>query len=303
MPPRPLSEQFNPPFEVIEPPRPASPLVFNSPHSGCNYPIEFIAQSCLDAHSLRRSEDCYIDAIFAGVVSQGAPLVKAHVPRAYLDLNREPFELDAAMFQDKLPHYVNCTSVRVAGGLGTIPRLVCDMAEIYPGPLRFSEAEARIRTLYFPYHQVLASLLDRTLQRFGEVVLVDCHSMPSTAVASTSAHDVISRPDFVLGDRYGATCAPALTEFFFTTLSRRGYSVTRNRPYAGGHITQIHGRPAEQRHAIQIEINRALYMDEETLEVHGGYYRLVEDIEGVVRQLTSDLPSLLSMPGRRLAAE
>lgn len=301
MPPRLPSDLFAPPFEVVEPLRQTTPLVFNSPHSGANYPAEFITQSGLDAHTLRRSEDCYVDQIFAGVCALGAPLIKAHVPRAYLDLNREPFELDPAMFEDRLPSYVNCSSVRVAGGLGTIPRLVCDAVEIYRRPLRFSEAESRIRSLYFPYHQLLAQILDRTLGEFGDVVLIDCHSMPSMALGATSC-DPVTRPDFVLGDRYGATCAAPLTEFFAAKLANRGYSVARNRPYAGGHITQIHGRPSEHRHALQIEINRALYMDEATLEVHGGFHRLIQDLDEILAVLVVDLPKLLTQE-RRFAAE
>ncbi|WP_342643489.1 N-formylglutamate amidohydrolase [Rhodoligotrophos ferricapiens] len=300
MPSRPPSELFDPPFEIIRPRIQTTAAVFNSPHSGRQYPSQFLSQSRLDAHALRRSEDCYVDDIFAGVVAMGAPLVKAHVPRAYLDLNREPYELDPGMFADRLPNYVNTSSVRVAGGLGTIPRLVCDSAEIYRRPLLFKEAEARIQSLYFPYHRALAELMDTTVAAFGEAVLIDCHSMPSTA-APASASDPVPRPDFVLGDRYGSTCAPAVTDFIETALTHRGYSAVRNRPYAGGHITQIHGRPAQGRHALQIEINRALYMDEETLTVHGGFYRLIEDFEEIIANLIDTLPHLLNP--RREAAE
>ncbi|WP_137391658.1 N-formylglutamate amidohydrolase [Rhodoligotrophos defluvii] len=300
MPLRPPSELFDPPFEVNRPRTQTAAVVFNSPHSGRQYPAQFLNQSRLDAHTLRRSEDCYVDDLFSGVVSLGAPMVKAHIPRAYLDLNREPYELDPAMFADRLPNYVNTSSVRVAGGLGTIPRLVCETAEIYRRPLLFKEAEARIQSLYFPYHKLLAEVLDETFAAFGHVVLIDCHSMPSTA-APAAASDPVPRPDFVLGDRYGSTCAPAVTDFLETALTRRGYSAVRNRPYAGGHITQIHGRPAQGRHALQIEINRALYMDEETLTVHGGFYRLIEDFEEIIPALIESLPTLLDPP--RMAAE
>lgn len=301
MPPRPPSELFSVPFEVVEPERRTTPLVFNSPHSGTDYPPEFIEQSCLDPHTLRRSEDCHVDRIFAGVTSLGAPLIRVHVPRAYLDLNREPYELDPSMFADRLPAYVNCTSIRVAGGLGTIPRLVSDTAEIYRRPLRFSEAENRIKSLYFPYHRLLANVLDESYVEFGNVVLIDCHSMPSM-VATPISGDMHVRPDFVLGDRYGASCAPALTDYVFEKLSCRGFTVSRNRPYAGGHITQIHGRPSEGRHALQIEINRALYMDEVTLTLHDGFNRLVAELDAVVAALKEDLPRLISQE-RRLAAE
>ncbi|MGF7162097.1 N-formylglutamate amidohydrolase [Rhodoligotrophos appendicifer] len=300
MPERPPAELFDPPFEVVHPSVQTNPAVFNSPHSGRQYPREFLKLSQLDSHRLRRSEDCYVDDIFAGVVGLGAPLLKAHFPRAYLDVNREPYELDQGMFLDSLPAYVNSSSVRVAGGLGTIPRLVCDTAEIYRRPLYFAEAKARIQSLYMPYHRALEGLLDRTVADFGEVLLIDCHSMPSTATPASS-QDPLPRPDFVLGDRYGSTCAPAITDFFEAALLRRGYSAVRNKPYAGGHITQIHGRPNEQRHALQIEINRALYMDEESLAVHGGFYRMTEDFQEITAALVRVLPDLFRPS--RIAAE
>jgi len=296
----PPASLFTPPFEVVRPRTQLFPAVFNSPHSGRVYPAEFLAVSRLDAHALRRSEDCYVDELFADVASLGCPLLKAHFPRAYLDVNREAYELDPTMFDEPLPGYVNISSIRVAGGLGTIPRIVSDSEEIYRAPLRFPEAKARIQSLYVPYHRCLEALVARTARIFGHALLIDCHSMPSSASGAMMG-DLLPRPDFVLGDRYGSTCSPVVTDFVEELLTKRGYSVTRNKPYAGGYITQNYGRPVSGIHALQVEINRALYMDEETLAHHGGYYRLAEDVLQVMRQLVTQLPALLRP--NRIAAE
>lgn len=294
------ADLFNPAFEVVRPRAQLCPAVLNSPHSGRVYPADFLAVSRLDAHALRRSEDCYVDDLFAEIVPLGCPLIKAHFPRAYLDVNREAYELDPTMFEDQLPAHVNTSSIRVAGGLGTIPRIVADAEEIYRAPLRFAEAGARIRALYFPYHRCLEAIVSRTARIFGHALLIDCHSMPSAASGAMIA-DFTPRPDFVLGDRYGSTCSPAITDVMEKLLDQRGYSVARNKPYAGGYITQSYGRPAAGIHALQLEINRALYMDEETLEHHGGYYRLAEDLVEVMRLLIAELPELLRPS--RIAAE
>jgi N-formylglutamate amidohydrolase len=275
-----------------------SPLVFSSPHSGRLYPQPFLERSRLDRHRLRKSEDCFVDEIFAEVVDLGIPLLHARFPRAYLDVNREPFELDPMMFAEPLPDYVNTGSVRVAGGLGTIARIVSETDEIYADPLTFAEAEARIHGLHMPYHAALSRLIAQASDLFGHAVLVDCHSMPST-IPNTSA-DAGGRPDFILGDRYGSACAAAIIDFVEQRLNELGYSVARNRPYAGGFITQTYGRPLQHMHALQLEMNRSLYMDEDNLAKHGGFYRLVDDMQALVHSLLDVLPDLF---GARLAAE
>jgi N-formylglutamate amidohydrolase len=275
-------------------------VVFNSPHSGRSYPESFIAASRLDRMSLRRSEDCYVDEWLDGVARFGCPLVKANFPRAYLDVNREAYELDPLMFAEPLPGYVNTTSPRVAGGLGTIPRIVSETEEIYRHPLTFAEADARIRSLYVPYHRALDRLLDDARGRFGAALLIDCHSMPSTA-AGSSVGEATFRPDVVLGDRHGASCWPALTEFVETLLEARGYRVARNKPYAGGYITQAYGHPAAGFHALQLEVNRALYVDEAVLAKHAGFERLREDVAQLAGALVERLPGLLRP--LRIAAE
>jgi N-formylglutamate amidohydrolase len=257
-----LQPEFDPPFLIAEPDRQTAPFVFNAPHAGDVYPAAFLAASALDPTTLRRSEDAFVDRLFGGVVALGAPLMSARFPRAFLDVNREPFELDPRMFEGRLPPHANTRSMRVAGGLGTIPRIVSDGQNIYRGRLRVDEGLTRIETLYKPYHRALRGLLKRTSESFGHVVLIDCHSMPST---SFGRDEDASRADIVLGDRYGTSCAGTLTDLVEATLRGRGYAVMRNKPYAGGFITEHYGAPSLGRNALQVEVNRALYMDERSL--------------------------------------
>ena len=290
---------FTPAFEVLEPHRLTSPLVFNSPHSGAVYPKRFLSQSKLDAQALRRSEDCHVDALFERSPDFGAPLMRAHFPRAYLDVNREAYELDPRMFEGRLPAFANTRSLRVAGGLGTIPRLVGDASEIYARRLPVSEALARIEGLYKPYHRALRGLVERARETFGLAVLIDCHSMPSGGAAKES--EGRARADFVLGDRYATSAAPCFVDCIDFELRRLGYAVHRNKPYAGGFITEHYGNPRSGSHAVQIEINRALYMDERTLERLADFTRVRQSIEAVIAALAA--LALAETGQRRLAAE
>lgn len=292
--------RFDPPFDVLAPDNLRAPVVFNSPHSGRIYPAEFVARSKLDPHALRRSEDYFVDEVFEDVVQMGMPLMRANFPRAYLDVNREPYELDPMMFTDPLPDYVNTGSVRVAGGLGTIARVVSETEEIYRDPLTFAEAESRILSLHVPYHQELAGLLAQARDAFGVVLLIDCHSMPSS-VPTAGTSDVITRPDIIIGDRYGSSCSCEIVDMVEDQLIGMGYSVSRNRPYAGGFITQTYGRPIQAMHALQLEINRSLYIDEAKLEKHNGFAHLRSDIRTLVANLIEALPGLLQT--RQAAAE
>lgn len=272
---------FHPPFEILEPERLGAPFVFNSPHSGGVYPASFVSTSRLDALTLRRSEDTFVDELFLPVVGLGAPLMRAHFPRAYLDVNREPYELDPRMFSEPLPPFVNTRSLRVAGGLGTIARVVSDSHEIYARPLTVAEGLGRIERLYKPYHAALGNLVARVKAAFGVCILVDCHSMPSGGRGS----DGDNRPDFVLGDRFGTSCTPALADWTQESLRRLGYAVSRNKPYAGGYITEHYGDPAKGVHALQIEINRALYMDEARYYKTRGFARLSTNLEALFRHM------------------
>jgi N-formylglutamate amidohydrolase len=254
-------EHAAPYFDILAPPRWAAPMVFNSPHSGQNLPNGFAQQSRLSENQLHASEDCYVDELFSGCVDAGAPLMRSLISRSFLDLNREPYELDARMFQGKLPVFANTASPRVASGLGTIPRTVGDGLLIYNGPLQLEDALARVETYYCPYHRMLGNLLDQAYDATGFALLVDCHSMPSSAVShfKGTAGPI---PDIVLGDRFGSACEADIVGLVETHLTTAGLIVLRNKPYSGGFFTENHGRPRQNRHALQIEINRHLYMNE-----------------------------------------
>ncbi len=262
------------PFEIRSSAEQRVPFVFSSPHSGRLYPERFLAMSRLDHEAIRRSEDCYVDELFSAVVPLGAPLLAANFPRAWLDVNREPWELDPRMFSEPLPPYCNIRSARVAGGLGTVPRVVGEGLDIYAGRLPLAEALSRVETIYKPYHETLKRLLMATHAAFGFAALIDCHSMP----ASIRVGDAGLRPDFIVGDRFGTSASGALTRTAIALLSGMGYRVAHNKPYAGGFITEHYGRPARQLHALQIEVNRGLYMDERTLRKTAGFDALADDM-------------------------
>ena len=263
----------SPPFEIVEPAELRAPLIFNSPHSGSVYPDDFLQASRIDLQTLRRSEDSFMDELIADLGDHGFPVVRVHFPRSYVDVNREPYELDPRMFIGRLPSFANTRSMRVAGGLGTIPRVVGDGQEIYRERLSVDDALGRIEQLYKPYHRALRRLINRVHQRFGTTVVVDCHSMPSVGVS----RDEPRRPDVVIGDRYGTSCAALLADIVEETLTSLGYSVGRNKPYAGGFITEHYGNPASGLHAIQLELNRAIYMDERRRERGPNFAQVMAD--------------------------
>lgn len=287
------SDRISSPFEILKPAEQTVPVVFASPHSGRDYTPAFLAESRLDPVSLRRSEDAFMDEIFAAAPGAGAPLLRAHFPRAYVDPNREAFELDPAMFIDTLPDYVTTSSPRISAGLGTVARVVTSGEEIYAGPLRFADARRRIEACHIPYHRALEGLVDSTRRRFGVCLLVDCHSMPSVGGPMDSDPGA-KRVDMVLGDCHGSSCAGSVTDAADRSLSELGYQVTRNVPYSGGYTTRHYGEPGKGRHALQIEINRALYMNEDTVSRGGGFAdlgakmgRLIEGVLDAARQLAA----------------
>jgi N-formylglutamate amidohydrolase len=292
-----IDTELNPAFTILRPDHGFSPFIFNSPHSGRTYPTSFLRASRLSAPALRKSEDAYVDLLLAGVVKIGATLMHAHFPRAYLDVNREPYELDPALFAERLPDYANTHSLRVVGGLGTIARVVNEQEEIYRAPLSVSTALERIEKLYKPYHASLGGLLTRARQLFGYAVLIDFHSMPSAQGDKPEAQKV----DFVLGDRFGTSCAREMVRCAERFLTGLGYKVTLNKPYAGGYITEHYGKPNEGFHALQIEVNRALYMDEETLALRRDFLNLRADLTTLGNSLIQRLPDYLTP--RRTAAE
>jgi N-formylglutamate deformylase len=269
------------PYAVLMPPRQTAPIVFASPHSGRDYPAEFLADSRLDALTLRRSEDSFVEELFAAAPRAGCPLIHALFPRAWCDVNREPWELDPAMFDAPLPEFVNAASPRVGAGLGTIARVVATGEAIYRRKLSFAEAEARIAACWRPYHAALSALITGTVRRFGCCLLIDCHSMP----AQSPAFGRMRPADAVLGDAHGTSCAPLATRRIEEGLARAGLSVRRNEPYAGGYVTRHYGRPREGVHALQIELARALYMDEARIERGPGFDRLRRDLARLIEDL------------------
>ena len=287
---------LTPPYSLLRPEEQTAPVVLCSPHSGRVYPKAFLEASRLDAHTLRKSEDCFVDELFAPVVGLGAPLIAARFPRAYLDVNREPYELDPELFTGRLPDFANTQSARVVGGLGTIARIVADTEEIYRERLPVGVAFERIERLYRPFHSALADLLETTRKRFGVAVLVDCHSMPSASMGQPPG----GRPHFVLGDRFGASCDARLTRFIRDILQGAGYDVQVNRPYAGGFITEHYGNPGHGVQSLQLEINRALYLDEATLAKNKDFPKLVRTLSDMASKVFAALPLLLE---RRAAAE
>lgn len=286
------------PYTLSQPALQRVPFIFDSPHSGRTYPDDFLGATRLGRRAIRKSEDFLVDELFASAVPCGAPLLAANFPRAYLDVNREPYELDPKMFESPLPPFANTRSVRVAGGLGTIPRIVSESEEIYVARLNVADAIARIEALYRPYHAALRHLLASTHVHFGHAVLVDCHSMPSSREGAIARN----RPDFVIGDRYGTSCAQQVTWAACEFLSEMGYLVEINKPYAGGFITEHYGRPDNGIHAIQIEINRGLYMNETTLEKTPGFAALAENIARFIQRFVS-IPDAGLAGSQPLAAE
>jgi N-formylglutamate amidohydrolase len=279
-------DPFDTVLDIQTPAEQRVPMVFASPHSGSYYPEDFIAQSILDPQTLRRSEDSFVDDLFEAVTAYGAPLLRARFPRAYVDTNREAYELDPAMFETPLPAFVNTDSPRVVAGLGTIARVVATGAEIYRRKLSFAEAERRIEGIYRPYHTALSRLIEATEQRFGCCLIVDCHSMPSIG-GPTDADNGTSRVDAVLGDCFGTSCAPFVTDAADEAFSGLGYRVVRNTPYAGGYTTRHYGVPSRGRHTLQIEVNRRLYMNETTHEKLPGYDRLKQHLTVLIAAITA----------------
>ena len=296
-----MNDLANQQFEILAPRQWTAPVIVNSPHSGNQLPPSFLALSQLSTGQLRSSEDSHIDELFLGCLDVGVPLVRALVSRSYLDLNREPFELDARMFEATLPDHINTTSSRVACGLGTIPKTVGDGLNIYAGPIPMQEALNRIETIHRPYHRMLAALVEEAHAATGTVVLADCHSMPSSAVSKGKQNpDAV---DIVLGDRFGRSCDGFIMSEVSNLLKAAGLKVAHNKPYAGGFITETHGHPRQGRHAFQIEINRAIYMNEVTRQKNSGFAPLKSVLDLLTGQLAKIATALADENNIQQAAE
>lgn len=282
-------------FTLHLPPHRTTPVVFSSPHSGADYPQSFVSQSLLDPRMIRSSEDAFVDRLFSAAPRFGAPLIAARVPRAYIDLNRAADELDPAVIEgiDRAPH-----NPRVSSGLGVIPRVVAGGRAIYRGKLSRAEAETRIQRYWHPYHAALKTLLDESLAQFGEAILIDCHSMPHEAIEA-HARPGHPRPDVVLGDRFGAAAARDVVDRVEAAFAAAGLRTARNAPFAGAYIAQAHGRPSRRQHVVQIEIDRALYMDEGRIQPRADFPQFQALVTGIIAEITA-----ASRPDARpLAAE
>ena len=270
-------------YRLNRPLRPLTPVIFSSPHSGRDYDPVFLGQSVLDKQAIRSSEDAFVDRLFATAPDQGAPLLAARAPRAFIDLNRAPDELDPAVIEGiaRAPH-----NPRISSGLGVIPRVVAGGQAIYRGKLPLAEAEKRLRMYWHPYHDALRSLLDETLAGFGEAVLIDCHSMPHEAI-ETHARPGRPLPEVVLGDRFGAAASADVMDWVEAAFTSAGLRVVRNAPFAGAYIAQTYGRPLRQQHVVQVEIDRALYMDEAAIERRSDFAQFAGVMAGVVAQIAT----------------
>ncbi|MEX0351139.1 MAG: N-formylglutamate amidohydrolase [Paracoccaceae bacterium] len=245
-------------YYLSEPEFRSSCVVFASPHSGNDYFPEFLRQSVLDRHTIRSSEDAYVDLLFDTAPELGAPFLRASAPRAFIDLNRGVDELDPAVIEGAVRQGHN---PRVSSGLGVIPRVVANGRAIYSGKLSYQEAQRRIECHWRPYHARLQMLMEESRARFGQAVLIDCHSMPHEALDGIARRGQ-PRPEIVLGDRFGASAGSHIVDQVEAAFTAAGLTVSRNTPFAGAYVAQTYGRPSRQQHAIQVEIDRSLYMDE-----------------------------------------
>jgi N-formylglutamate amidohydrolase len=287
-----LPETTTQAFVLKRPVRPAGPMIFSSPHSGRDYPADFLARAILDRQAIRSSEDAFVDRLFDSAPDHGAPLLAARAPRAFIDLNRAADELDPAVIEGihRVSH-----NPRVSSGLGVIPRVVAGGRTIYRGKLSLAEAEQRISRYWHPYHVALGELIDETRALFGSAVLIDCHSMPHEAIEAHSRPGQ-PKPEVVLGDRYGVTAGQEVMDRVQAAFEASGLRVVRNAPFAGAYVAQAYGRPSRGVHVVQVEIDRALYMNELRVEPLPGFAAFRDLISGVVA-------GLIRPPGLALAAE
>ncbi|MEP2919958.1 N-formylglutamate amidohydrolase [Sulfitobacter sp.] len=271
-------------FDVLRPSTPDSCVVFASPHSGRDYSWSFLRKTVLNEHAIRSSEDAFVDQLFECAPEYGAVFIKAGAPRAYVDLNRARDELDPALIEGarRLAH-----NPRVASGLGVIPRVVANGRAIYRGKITLAEAQDRIARYWEPYHEKLQSLLDAAHARHGQTVLIDCHSMPHEAMDSV-ARGGMRRPDVVLGDRFGAAASGEVVDRIEAAFEQAGFSVTRNVPFAGAYITQAYGKPSKGQHAVQVEIDRSLYMNEQLIRPNGDF----ESVRAALRKVVADVADI-----------
>ena len=271
------------PYRLTMPERRLTSVVFASPHSGRDYPADFLAATILGASAIRSSEDAFIDELLEPVAGFGAPLLAAAAPRAYIDLNRAADELDPAVIDGAQAGVHN---PRVASGLGVIPRVVAGGRAIYRGKISLAEAEQRIARYWLPYHDCLRLLMEDAHLLFGEAILIDVHSMPHEAMDSIAAAGV-RRPEIVLGDRFGASASGGIVDRIEAAFESAGFHTVRNAPFAGAFITQTYGRPSRGHHAIQVEIDRSLYMNEREIRPNGNFRGFRAALSRILTEITA----------------
>ncbi|MBD3677245.1 MAG: N-formylglutamate amidohydrolase [Rhodobacteraceae bacterium] len=272
-----------------------SSVIFASPHSGRNYPLSFLRNSILDEQTIRSSEDAFVDMLFSNAPDLGSPLLAATAPRAYVDLNRSADELDPGVIAGvgRTTH-----NPRVNSGLGVVPRVVANGRSIYRGKIAYDAAQKRLRDVWYPYHSKLQDLIDQGYRAFGETILIDCHSMPHEAIEVISQGSV-RKPHIVLGDRFGAAAGQEIVDRIEAAFTSAGLKVARNTPFAGAYTAQHYGRPSRGQHVIQVEIDRALYMDERLIRPHSGF----EDFKALLQGIVADIVSIGGRDEIPLAAE
>ncbi|MCR8724809.1 N-formylglutamate amidohydrolase [Frigidibacter sp. ROC022] len=283
------------PYELREPAERSTSVIFASPHSGRDYAWSFLRRTVLDERSIRSSEDAFVDHLFDHATVCGAPLLAARSPRAFVDLNRAPDELDPALIEDVTRSGHN---PRIGSGLGVIPRVVSNGRAIYSGKLTRREADQRLADVWHPYHKALGALLEQNHAKFGQAILIDCHSMPHEAI-DNFANAGLPRPEVVLGDRYGASAAPSIVEGIEVAFRRVGFRVTRNAPFAGAYTAQNYGRPSRKQHVIQVEIDRSLYMNEQLIRPNSAF----DGFQKALREVIAEIASLGRAMPESLAAE
>ncbi|MBS8226281.1 N-formylglutamate amidohydrolase [Vannielia litorea] len=285
-------------FRIERPRQRTTGAVFASPHSGSEYPWAFLRASVLDERSIRTSEDAFVDRLFSAAPDHGAPLIAARAPRAYIDLNRSADELDPALIRGVATITHN---PRVSSGLGVIPRVVAGGRAIYRGKISLEEARARIAEVWRPYHRALQREIDDARAEFGQAVLIDCHSMPHEAIDAAGSRKGNRRlPEVVLGDRFGAACGVEIMDLVEDAFTRAGFRVARNAPFAGAYVAQSYGRPSRGQHAVQVEIDRSLYMDEQAIAPAPQFEEVRARLTGVIAEIADIGRSGAAVP---LAAE
>jgi len=278
---------------IVEPVSLTSGVVFALPHSGRDYGVSFLNQSILDQLSIRSSEDAFLDQLIDGIEKYGAPKIIANAPRAFIDLNRSTDELDPALISGIKN---NIKNPRISSGLGVIPRVVSHGKEIYRGKLSFEQAQSRIKYYWKPYHTDLSNLLQRSQSVFGQSLLIDIHSMPHEAVSTQSSF--IKPPEIVVGDRFGMSSDPEFTNLVISILKQHEFRVAKNTPFAGAFITKHHGKVKKRIHALQLEIDRSLYMDEEKISPNSDFEELKTRFFPALIQISS-----LICKSEKIAAE